>query len=196
MRLWMHADSFARDDDTLDITVDEIDQLTGIDGFANSLPADWLQVINEHTVKLPGFHDHNGTDAKRRALTAKRVAHHRDKVKRIAVTGDVVNGNAHALPDQTKTKTIEEGAVPALVLHESLPSEEWEQWLGHRRKRKWPCDSVTLAKQLRVLSPYDTPTQREMLNNSIQAGWQGIFPPKGNGAPKVETKRGMPVLNV
>lgn len=69
-----------------------------------------------------------------------------------------------------------------VVLHDSLPKPEWEQWLERRRKRRWPIDAVTLGKQLEVLSPYDEATQRRMLNDSIQAGWQGIFPPKnGNG---------------
>lgn len=99
-QLWMHADSFARDDDTLDITSDEIDQLAGIDGFANVLPIDWLEILNAHSVKLPGFQEHNGTEAKRKALTAKRVTRHRDKVK----LNSVATSNAPALPDQTKTR--------------------------------------------------------------------------------------------
>lgn len=65
------------------------------------------------------------------------------------------------------------------VLHESLPSEEWEQWLTHRRTKRWPIDAVTLNKQLQELARYDTPTQREMINRSINAGWQGIFAPRG-----------------
>ena len=105
VQLWMHADSFARDDDTLDITLDEIDQLTGIHGFAKLMPTDWLEVIDSKTVKLPGFQAHNGTDAKRKALTAKRVTHHRDKLKRTSVTPTTQSCNASALPDQDQTKT-------------------------------------------------------------------------------------------
>lgn len=97
-QLWMHADSFARDDDTLDLTANEIDQLTGIESFSKVVPHDWLQIIDEYSVKLPGFHQHNGTDAKRKALTAKRVARHRDAAKLDSVSP----GNGYALPDQTR----------------------------------------------------------------------------------------------
>jgi hypothetical protein len=101
-QLWSHADSFAREDDTLDITVNEIDELTCVQGFAQALPADWLEVLDENTVKLPGFQAHNGSEAKRRALTAKRVTHHRIQHKRSSVTPR----NASALPDQTRPDQI------------------------------------------------------------------------------------------
>src|SRR5205807_4309435 len=98
MQLWSLADSFARDDDTLDISPDEIDQLTGIKGFAELMPRDWLEVLDAEHVKLPGFHEHNGIIAKRKALTARRVTQHRYKMKRSSVTSNGVGRNAHALP--------------------------------------------------------------------------------------------------
>lgn len=64
-------------------------------------------------------------------------------------------------------------------LHASLPKETWIEWIAHRRSRKWPVDSVTLRKQLALLSRYTTEEQRASIDNSIQAGWQGLFPPKG-----------------
>jgi hypothetical protein len=69
-------------------------------------------------------------------------------------------------------------------LHESLPRAEWDEWLEFRRKRRWPIDPVTLRKQLNVLVTFDTETQRQIVAKSINAGWQGLFPPKGNGITK------------
>jgi hypothetical protein len=51
-------------------------------------------------------------------------------------------------------------------------------------------DPVTLAKQIKALLPYPPEVQREMIDTSINGGWQGLFPPKtGNGvrsaAPKL-----------
>src|SRR5579862_996280 len=103
-QLWMHADSFAREDDTLDITADEVDELTGIQGFAQLLPEDWFQVLDAQRVKLPGFQDHNGSEAKRKALTARRVAQHRSKEKRDCVSTDdtpVTQVRYQTRPDQT-----------------------------------------------------------------------------------------------
>jgi hypothetical protein len=101
-QLWMFADSHIREDDTLDITLDEIDQLVGIEGFAELMPADWLEVLNENSVRLPDFQAHNGTDAKKKALTSKRVQRHRIRNAVSDVTPEKRTGVTGALPDQTR----------------------------------------------------------------------------------------------
>ena len=99
-QLWMYADSYIRDDDTLDLGAHEIDEFIGIDGFCDMMPEDWLQVLDEHRVKLPYFHDHNGTEAKKKALTAKRVARHRIRNVTQDRSSNSASCNAGALPDQ------------------------------------------------------------------------------------------------
>jgi len=94
-RLWTFADSYVRDDDTLDMSLDELDAHLGIPGFCKLLPPDWLVAVDARTVELPGFQAHNGAHARRQALTQKRVASHR---KRTSVS----TRNAAALPDQTR----------------------------------------------------------------------------------------------
>lgn len=113
--LWIYADSHARNDDTLDLGVTDLDELLGIPGFCSLMPSDWLTVIDEHTVELPGFQSHNGVEAKNKDLNAKRQQRHREKVKRNTVTGR----NAQPLPDQDQdqdqdqTITKRERAQPA-----------------------------------------------------------------------------------
>jgi hypothetical protein len=114
----------------------------------------------------------SGRDAERKRLERERPAVSGDVQPSPALTGADRLSDADADADKDKS------APAALVLHKNLPGEEWREWLAHRRKRRWPLDEVTLRKQLAVLAEHDTPTQREMLNRSIQAGWQGIFPPK------------------
>lgn len=97
-RLWCYADTHARDDDTLDLEPGELDDWLGIAGFCQAMPGDWLIVTDDNRVKLPNFHAHNGVEAKKRALTAKRVERHRGEKKRESVTPC----NASALPDQTR----------------------------------------------------------------------------------------------
>ena len=72
--LWCYADSYIRNDDTLDLGAHEIDQLVGIENFASLLPSDWLQVLDSEHVKLPDFQAHNGVSARKKAQTAMRVA--------------------------------------------------------------------------------------------------------------------------
>ncbi|HEX7113745.1 MAG TPA: helix-turn-helix domain-containing protein [Steroidobacter sp.] len=66
-----------------------------------------------------------------------------------------------------------------IELHETLPRDTWEEWIAHRRERRWPLSPRALKPQLKLLAKYDTETQREIIETSMQAGWQGLFPPKG-----------------
>lgn len=117
VKLWSYADTHIRDDDTLDLGSTELDELIGIPGFCDLMPTDWLRKIDENTVELPGFLDHNGVEAKKKALTQKRVENHR---KRNSVTGALTD----TLPDQDQTKT----KVHTSVSRETDP--EW--WLDFK----------------------------------------------------------------
>jgi DNA replication protein DnaT len=92
IRLWSYADSHIRSDNTIDMSAAELDEVIGIRGFCEMLPDEWLREKDARTVELPNFQEHNGVEARKRALTQKRVAQHRNKLKRNSVTT--------ALPDQ------------------------------------------------------------------------------------------------
>lgn len=115
IQLWMYADTHVRDDDTLAITIDEIDELVNIKGFANALPADWLQVIDPDQVQLPNFLAHNGSSEKYRRDNARRQSEYRHRHSNSNVTRDVTASNASndARPDQRRPeKTRPEKKVP------------------------------------------------------------------------------------
>jgi len=115
VRLWSYADSHARADDTLDLGPSEIDDLIGIPNFCSIMPADWLRQIDEHTVELPNFQGHNGIEARKKALTQKRVETHR---KRKSVTPTLTTALPDQDQDQTKTKRLRSASVG-----DSSPSE-------------------------------------------------------------------------
>lgn len=98
VRLWAYADAHIREDDTIDLGFDALDDIIGIPGFCSLMPADWLKAIDDHTVELPNFQAHNGVEAKKKALNQKRVETHR---KRKSITPALTT----ALPDQDQTKT-------------------------------------------------------------------------------------------
>jgi hypothetical protein len=125
-QLWMFADSHIREDDTLDITSDEIDQLVGIEGFTKLMPADWLEVIDSDRVRLPGFQAHNGTDAKKKALTAKRVQRHRIRTAVTDVTQEKRTSVTGALPDQTRPdQTRPDQKLASLVTQAAENAEQF-----------------------------------------------------------------------
>lgn len=129
-RLWIFADSHAREDDTLDMGFEDIDDFLGIPNFCSLLPADWIVEIDEHRVELPCFSEKNGAEARRRALTQKRVAQHRGaEVKRSSVTPR----NARALPDKTRQDKTREEEIPS----ESLSGESPDRGAVQRVFDHW-----------------------------------------------------------
>ena len=111
VRFWAYADSHIDDDDTLGMTLDEINELVGINGFAQALPADWLKVLDADHVQLPGFLKHNGSSEKQRRDNARRQAEYRHRRESHNVTRDVTTSNARndARPEEIRTdKTKEE----------------------------------------------------------------------------------------
>jgi hypothetical protein len=166
VNLWCYADTHIREDDTLDLGTHEIDELIGIEGFAALMPVDWLEVVHEHCVKLPGFQEHNGTDAKKKALTQKRVARHRIR----NVTQERINGavdsNAHALPDQTrpdqtKPDQKEPRIVPQSGTALSEPEEvlrvfeHWQSTHGHPKASLDPKRRKKIREALKAYSEAD-----------------------------------------
>jgi len=89
--------------------------------------------------------------------------------------------------DQNRTEQIQnrtdtekkKGASAPLVFPNGFAMREWEEWIAHRKTRRWPCDHRTLQKQIDTLNGHGHAEQSEMINRSINAGWQGIFPPRG-----------------
>lgn len=103
--------------------------------------------------------------------TASRMRNYRERKK--SASEEEKN-----LEEDTDTEACVTGYV-TVTQHETLPADTWQEWIEHRKRRRWPCDPTTLRKQLKLLSAYDTETQRQILDTSINAGWQGLFAPKG-----------------
>ena len=75
--LWAAADQHTEDGVLLGLTVRQIDRKTGVHGFGSALcEIGWL-ADHPEGVRIVNFEDHNGASAKKRAVTAKRVANHR-----------------------------------------------------------------------------------------------------------------------
>jgi len=173
---WSFADTHITQDDTIECTVDEVNEVVGVPGFCEIMPRDWLHVLDANRLHLPDFLLHNGIEAKKRAVDQKRQQRHR--VSRHAS----VTPTSRRHRDQTKTKTeTKKEEIPLPLLHESLPRKEWDEWLVWRKTKRMPCDEVTLKKQLKILAPLSTEVQIETIERSIQANWQGLFPQKSNG---------------
>lgn len=102
-----------------------------------------------------------------------------ERVKRFRKRSkEVTAAVSETASEQSRTEQ-KKTAVSQLVLHDSLPMDSWEEWLAHRREKRLSMSPRALSKQLKLLANYDTPTQREVIDTSINAGWEGLFAPKG-----------------
>ena len=90
--------------------------------------------------------------------------------------------DVHPLKTEPSKRTVK--GVTELSLHQSLPRTSWEEWLAYRRENRYPLSPRALSKQLKLLADYDTATQSEIIDTAINAGWQGLFRPKGKSKSK------------
>ncbi|NBM04520.1 DnaT-like ssDNA-binding domain-containing protein [Proteus sp. G2671] len=82
IRVWSWADLQTLDGNAGNVTKSVIDRITFITGFADALiTVGWMKNDNGKLV-LPNFDRHNGESSKKRALTNRRVAEHREKKKK------------------------------------------------------------------------------------------------------------------
>ena len=74
-RFWVCADQHADADGVLGMSVQAIDMLVGVEGFAEALIAvGWLIDVDGESVQVVDYQAHNGTTAKSRASSQRRMA--------------------------------------------------------------------------------------------------------------------------
>lgn len=146
---------------------------------------DWgWRVVNIQTYREKARNANQVKDGRNAEKVRKYKERHRKTPVDTGGHSRTRDSDSDSNSDSNTDKNKSAAGAAVVVLHESIPREEWEQWIALRRKRRWPIDELTLRKQLEVLRNRDTETQRQIINASINAGWQGLFPPKANGVVK------------
>jgi hypothetical protein len=188
--LWGIADTHIAEDNTLNCGADQINQIVGVAGFAQILPSNWLQILDPNRVHLPNFLEHNGIEAKKNAVNARRQARHRERHKD-TVTPNVRKNNVKsnatvtpiALPDQDQDLYTEKTTpLPPI----DLDSAAWSTWLAYRKQIRKPLKDASQAQAQIELAKFGK-DQLAVVNQSIAAGWLGLFDLKTNGhAPALQ----------
>lgn len=84
--LWATADQHSADGTMPGLSLRQIDRKTGIQGFGQALcDIGWISESDEG-IQIVRFEEHNGASAKSRAMTAKRVANHKERTANAEVT--------------------------------------------------------------------------------------------------------------
>ena len=111
--LWATADEHSSDGLLYGMTTRTIDRKTGVPGLGKALVTIGWLVENEAGVTVARFDEHNGTSAKQRAQTAKRVSNHKANAKvtqpALPEPDDAVTD---ALPKEDKNKNLTTPPIP------------------------------------------------------------------------------------
>jgi hypothetical protein len=199
-KLWMHADTHIQNDDILEATTDEIDELVGVDGFAAALPADWLQVVDAEHVKLTDFLAHNGGSARERKQGAKRQAAYRSRKQERNVTASNALRDEprpdQTRPEETRPEEREERAHKARGVRDMgtglttiRPLEGWRRDVPECNPDAFASCIVhcelsgkVLGEPQRMLQARqlakngDFAVQAEVVEYCISQGWKSLVP--------------------
>lgn len=145
LKVWRWFDAHTETGNALGVTYALVDHVSGVTGFGEAMSlCGWLEQDGS-ILKLPNFDRHNGKTAKNRALTAKRVASHKEKGN--------AKGNAvivsDALPREEKRREEQkkeqppippsgESAAAAIIAeyHEALPRCRRIAVLNPKRRKR------------------------------------------------------------
>lgn len=107
VRVWSWFDDHTVDGNAtgngLSVTEALLDRLVGVTGFGHAMAAvGWLE-RSDNGLQMPHFDYHTSESAKQRALTAKRVAKHKEKSGQKSNAPSVTDGVTCALPREEKS---------------------------------------------------------------------------------------------
>lgn len=90
---------------------------------------------------------------------------------------------------ETEYPRVTENRVPLHIIHikeshyENLDNQKfidaWCEFIEHRKEIKKPMTELAIKKMLKKLAAYPSDIATAMLDQSIENGWQGVFPLKG-----------------
>lgn len=155
MRLWSWMDDHTQDGNAPSVSKKLLDRVVGVTGFCDAvIEAGWLVDDGQH-LSAVNFDRHNGKTAKNRALTAKRVAQHKQKTN--------TTGNDSLTPDalpreekRREEKNKDSGqAKPApkakvtkadLVNEYGLPDDLVVQFLAIRKDKRQTLTPLAMTQ--------------------------------------------------
>ena len=95
--LWRYADAAAGDDDIARGSLEQIEELTGIEGFGEVVPSDWLVVLDPDRLQFPDFHKNNSKSKDPNSPAAIRNRRYRERQQGVTdASQDVTERNGES----------------------------------------------------------------------------------------------------
>lgn len=177
-RVWCWFNKHTVDGNALGVTYSLVDRITSVSGFGEAMAfSGWLEQ-RDKTLHMPHFEYHTSESSKKRALTAKRVANHKEKTN--AVGNAIANAVSvtSALPREEKRR--DKQAASSFVLPEWVSKEDWSSFEESRKKLRKPMTdrarTLVLTELARLRDAGNDPST--VLSQSVRKGWLDVFPVK------------------
>lgn len=191
--LWSWADRHTTTGNAVAINCAWIDRFVRAEGFANALINQrWLRVEND-SISFPKFTRHNGKSAKRRALTAKRVAKKRSQKSN---ADSNAGERTKSLPEKRREeKSNTPPKSPKGELWFPVPkgtcldvpefASAWIDWQRFRKEKRAKLTASTATAQLADFQAWGVPRSIATIRYTITKGWTGLVEPtERNGKPQ------------
>lgn len=192
--LWCIFDEHTEDGFLSGYSLEIIDELIGWTGFSAAVESvEWL-FKDEKGVYIPGFTEHNGKSAKRRAEDAKRKKNVRkisapkadsmktksglDK-KRKDISTNNISDNLNVSDTNNIAQKKYKKNIPS-ELPDWLPEKALEDFRAHRKEIKKPLTAMGETRLIKNLESIFEAGQDPVaaIDQSIERGYVGVFPVK------------------
>jgi hypothetical protein len=144
--LWATADQHSADGHLPGLTLRQLDRKTGLAGFGAALVAIGWVAEEDGGLLICRFNEHNGTGAKKRMLTARRVAEHKAS-RACGNPGDMGSDDIGA-GDGNASETQDDAAGNATSVTKSVPERDLEK--RREDKSSTPDRSLRAERSLRA----------------------------------------------
>mgnify|MGYP006921298907 CR=1 FL=1 len=202
-RLWAWATTNLADGNAAGVTDAWVDRYVKCDGFARMLCAEgWLR-ISADGLSFPNWERYLSEGSKQRALTARRVASHRDgdtdsvteekrECNAASVTGSISistsiskssSGTEKSAKSQNGKLSVDEAAVHPLPM--TWPEDLRAAFVAFIRNQyalRKPRTAHAIDLLIANVEKIPNGLRVDAVNQSIANGYQGIFPPKASGS--------------
>jgi hypothetical protein len=149
IRVWSWFDTHTVDGNGRSVTPSLLDRISGVTGFVMAMASVGWLVVSDDGVSLPNFDRHTGETAKGRALTAKRVAGHKER-SNAKGNGD---GVTSALPREEKRREEEKQKKPAARTSPKIDLQAFLAECEAAGEEAIPADDAVFAYAERIRLP-------------------------------------------
>ena len=165
MRLFRWFDQHTTDGNAACVTSALLDRVIGVTGFVQAVQKTGWIVVSDAGISLNHFEYHNGSSAKTRAQTAKRVANHRAS-EPSAQAGNAPNVT-DALAREEKRREEEEIQEPSVLVAEAAPSTTY-------RVPKCPTDELVALYHRHLPALPAVEVMNDGRKRSLTARWRDV----------------------